>query len=83
MGHLACHQVIFLIFLRGLDLSLAVQHVAPTFLGCWVLIISMLVFRFQHDDHLIFLDVVAHVKTDIYPFKITLWDIRAMLLKVI
>jgi hypothetical protein len=30
-----------------------------------------------------FLDAVAHVKTDIYPFQVALWDTHAMLPKVV
>jgi len=83
LGHLACRQVTLLASSRGLSLPLVARHVAPTSLRCWTLIIPALVSHSQQDDHLNLLDVVAHVKTDSYPFQVTLWDTRAMLPKAV
>jgi hypothetical protein len=47
IGHLACHYAIFLIFLGGLGLPFMVWTIAPTFLGCWALIVFTLVIHFQ------------------------------------
>jgi hypothetical protein len=55
-------------FFKGLGLPSVVRHATPTILGCWALIAPALVFHFEQDDHLILLNVVAHVKIDIYPF---------------
>jgi hypothetical protein len=55
----------------------------PAFLGCRVLISPTLVFRFQQDYHLILLDATMHVKTNTYPFQITIWDTYVMLLEVV
>jgi hypothetical protein len=66
MGHLACHQVILLVFSNGIGLLLMVELVAFAFLGCWVLLTPTLVVHFQQDDHLIVFDVVAHVKIGIF-----------------
>ncbi len=60
-----------------------VQGVAFAFLGCQALITLALVSHFQHDDHLIFLNAMAHVETSIYPFQVALQDICAMLHEVI
>jgi len=79
VDHLVHHQVTFPTSLGGLGLPLMVQHVAPIFLRCWVLIAPTLVSCFQQDDHFTFFDVVAHVKTSTYPFQVALWDIRVML----
>lgn len=83
MGNLAHCQVTFLVSLRGLGLLLMVQCATLTFLECWTLILLTLVFRFQLDDHPTLLNVVAHVKTNIYFFQVTLWDTCAMLHEVI
>ncbi len=53
------------------------------FLGCWALIALTLVFHFQQDDHLTLFYVVAHVKTDIYPFQVALQDTSALLPRVV
>jgi len=83
LGDLAYHQVSLFVSLGGLSLPLVVQHVGPASLRCWTLIVPTLVSHFQQDDHLILLDGVAHVKTDSYPFQVTLWDTRAMLLEAV
>jgi hypothetical protein len=57
-----------------------IQHAAITFLGCWALIVLILIFCFQH-DHLTLLDAVAHVKTGI-PFQVALRNTRAMLFEI-
>ncbi len=59
-----------------------VRLVAPTFIGYWALITLALIFRF-HKDHFIFLNVMAHVKTNIYPFWVIVQIICVMLLEVI
>jgi hypothetical protein len=59
-------------FQGGLDLPLELQLIILAFLGCWVVIIPTLVTCFQHDDHLIILDVMTHVKIDSFPFYLTL-----------
>jgi len=46
VGHLAHCQVILPTSPRGLSLPLVVQHVAPTFLGFWALIVLALISRF-------------------------------------
>jgi hypothetical protein len=58
-----------------------VQHAALAFLGCWALIVPTLISYFQQDDHLIFLDVVARVEIDTYPFQVALWDTRDMVVR--
>jgi len=83
LGNLAHHQITLFVSSGGLNLPLVVQCVGPTSLRCWTLIVPTLVSHFQQDDHLILLDGVAHVKTDSYPFQITLWDTRAMLLEAV
>ncbi len=60
-----------------------VRHIAPAFQGCWALITPALVSCFQQDDHLTFLDVVAHVETNTYPFQVALWDTHVMLQEVV
>jgi len=74
---------LFLFFLREIGLPLVVLLVALTFVGYWALIILALVFCFHKDDHSTFLNVMAHAKTNTYPFQVTLQIIRAMLLEVI
>ncbi len=68
VGHLVHCQVILPTSLGGLGLLLIVRRATPASLGCWALIILALVFHFQHDDHPIFLDAVAHLETSTYPF---------------
>jgi len=68
VGHLVCCQIIFLISLGGLGLSSVVGRATLALLRGWAFIVHTLIFRFQHDDHFIFLDVVAHVKIGTYPF---------------
>jgi hypothetical protein len=55
------------------------QLVAPSFLGCWALIILALVICFQQDDHHILLDAMAHLEIDIFPFHVILQDTQALL----
>jgi hypothetical protein len=83
MGHLTRCQIILPTSLGGLGLPLVVQLVAVAFLGCWALITPRLIFCFQQNVHLIFLDVMAHLETGTYLFQVALWDTREMLLKVI
>jgi hypothetical protein len=45
-GPFCHHQVTLLAFLEGLSLPSMVQHVAPTFLRCWALIVLTLVYCF-------------------------------------
>jgi hypothetical protein len=45
-----------------------VGRATPTLLRGWAFIVLTLIFHFQHDDHFILLDVVAHVKIGTYPF---------------
>ncbi len=68
VGHLAYCQVILLAFSRGLGFPLAVQLVAPTFLGCRALITPTIFIRFQLDDCFIPFDAMAHVEINIFPF---------------
>jgi hypothetical protein len=68
VGHLVHHQVILFASSRGQFLPSVIRCVAPAFLGCWAFITPTLISRFQQDDHLVFLDAMAHVKTNIYPF---------------
>jgi hypothetical protein len=68
IGHLACHHAIILTFSSRFGLPSIVRTTTPTFLGCWALIARALVIRFQQDDHLIFLDTILHVETNISPF---------------
>jgi len=63
IGHLVCCRIIFLIFSGGLGLSSVVGRVTPALLRGWAFIVLTLIFRFQHDDHFVLLDVVAHVMT--------------------
>jgi len=59
-----------------------VQHVIIIFLRCWAFIAFTLIFRFQQ-DHLTFLDIVAHVKIGIYPFQVALRNTHVMLFEVV
>ncbi len=68
INHLAHHHAIFLAFSGGFNFLSITQSATPTFLGCWTLIVLAFVTHFQQDDHLILLDVVAHVKIGISPF---------------
>jgi len=47
------------------------------------LIALALIFHFQQDDHLTFLNAVAHVKIVIYLFQIALHDTNAMLFEIV
>ncbi len=58
-----------------------VQHAALAFLGCWALIVPALISYFQQDDHPTFLDAVARVEIDTYPFQVALWDTRVMVVR--
>jgi hypothetical protein len=49
-----------------------VRHVDLAFLKYWALIAPALFFHFQQDDHLILLDVMAHVEINTYPFQVAL-----------
>ncbi len=79
IDHLTHHQAIFPTSLCMFHFHSIVWIVAPTFLWCWALIILAFVIYFQQDDHPILLDVVAHVKTSIPLFQITLQNARTML----
>jgi len=68
---------------RGIGLPLMVRLVAPAFVGYWALITFALVFCFHKDDHFTFLHALVHVKTNTYPYQVTLQITRAMLLEVI
>jgi hypothetical protein len=68
IGHLAHCQTIFLASLGRIGLHSVIQTTVPTFLGCWALIAFALNICFQQDDYLVFLDIVAHAKTDISLF---------------
>jgi hypothetical protein len=65
----------FTYFFKGFSLPLVIQLVTPTFLGCWALIIPTIVVCFQRNDRPILFNVMAHVKTTIFPFQVALWDI--------
>jgi hypothetical protein len=65
-GHLACHQIILVVFTRGIGLPLMVELVALAFLGCWVMFTPTLIIHFQQDDRLIVFDAVAHFEIDIF-----------------
>jgi hypothetical protein len=62
-------------YFKGLGLPLAIQLVTLTFLGCWALIIPIVVIWFQQNDHPILFNAMAHVKTTTFPFQVALWDI--------
>jgi hypothetical protein len=66
INHLTCHHAILFASSCGLGLPFVVWIIAPTLLGCWALIVLILVIHFQHDDHTILLDVVAHVETNTF-----------------
>ncbi len=68
VGHLVCCRIIFLISLGGLGLSSVVGHATLALLKGWAFIVFTLIFRFQHDDHFILLNVVAHVMISTCPF---------------
>ncbi len=70
--HLTCHQTILLTSLGSFGLSFIIRTAIFASLGCWALIARALVPHFQQDDHLILLDVVAHVETNISLFHIAL-----------
>jgi hypothetical protein len=60
-----------------------VRFVAPTFLGCWALITHALITYFQWGDHLIILDVVAYVETNIFFFQLVMWGTQTLLPQVV
>jgi hypothetical protein len=64
-GFSSCH---FTYFIRGLSLPLMVQLGAPTFLGCWVMIVPTFITCFQSNDHRILFNVMPHVEIEIFPF---------------
>jgi len=68
IDHPICHQAILPIFSSEHNLQFIVWIIAPTFLGCWVLITLTLITRFQQDDHPILLDVITHVEIGTSPF---------------
>jgi hypothetical protein len=68
-GSSLCH---FTFLFKGLALPSMVQLATFAFLGCWALNVIAFVTRFQSDDHPILLDVVAHIKTNIFPFQLAL-----------
>ncbi len=70
--HLVHCQTIFFISLGGLSLPFVVRIATPRFLKCWALIAFTFIIHFQHDDHPILLDVVAHVEINTSPFQMTL-----------
>jgi hypothetical protein len=72
IDHLAHYQAILHISLSKFILPFIFWTIAPTFLGCWVLITLAFVIHSQHDDHPILLDVVTHVEIGISLFQITL-----------
>jgi hypothetical protein len=82
MGHLVRYQITLLVSLGRLDLPSMVQHVTITFVGYWALIAFTLIFHFQQ-DHITLHDIVAHVKTDIYPFQVALRNTHVMLFEVV
>jgi hypothetical protein len=75
IGHLARRHAILFVFPSGLNLPFVVWIIAFAFLGCWALIAPKFVFHFQQDNHLIFLDVVAHVETNTSSFQIIIRDV--------
>jgi hypothetical protein len=72
VGHLACHCVILPFYSKSLPFPSMVQLATLAFLGCFALNVIAFVTRFQSDDHPILLDVVAHIKTNIFPFQLAL-----------
>ncbi len=74
IGHLAYCQAIFVAFSGRLNLLSIVRTIAPTFLGCWALIIPALVICFQQDDHFVLLDIITHVETKTSLFQMALRD---------
>ncbi len=72
ISHLICHQAILLTFLNKFNFPSIVQTIGTAFLGCWALIIHVLVTHFEHDDHPILLDAIAHVEINISPSQMTL-----------
>jgi hypothetical protein len=72
INHLAHCQAILPTSLGRIGLHSVVQTIAPTFLGCWALIILVLVICFQQDDHPILLDIITCAKTGISLFQMAL-----------
>jgi hypothetical protein len=72
IGHLAHCQATLPTSLGRIGLHFVVQTIAPTFLGCWALIVLALVICFQQDDHPILLDIITRVKTRISLFQMAL-----------
>jgi hypothetical protein len=83
VGNLAYPQLTPHASSEGLGLPSVVQHVALIFFKCWVLITFALVFHFQYDHHPILLDLMAHVKANIYHFQVALQDTHVTLYKVV
>ncbi len=79
ISHLTHCQVIFLASSGKLHFQNVVWIVTPHIFGMLGIIIIAFVIHFQQDDHPIFLDVIAHVETNISLFQITLQDTRTML----
>jgi len=72
IDHLAHHQVTFPTSLNEFSLPYVVWIVAPTFLGCWALIVLAFVIHFQYGDHHILIDVITHVETNTSPFQMAI-----------
>jgi hypothetical protein len=68
IGHLAHHHAIHLASLGGFNIPFVVWIIALVFLRCWALITLASVTHFQQDDHIILLDAIAHVETNIFSF---------------
>ncbi len=69
IGHLARCRNILPTSSSRFDLPYVVQIVALAFLGCWALNVPALVTHFYYDDHLIFLNVITYVETNISSFQ--------------
>jgi hypothetical protein len=68
ISHLVHHHAILHASSGGLNLLFVVWTIALVFLRCWALIILAFVTRFQQDDHIILLDAITHVETNIFSF---------------
>ncbi len=66
-------------FFRQAPLPLCSLDCDPHIFGMLGIITFAFVIHFQHDDHPILLDVIAHVETNISLFQITLQDTQTML----
>ncbi len=75
IDHLTCCQATLFTSLGGFGLPYVVWIIAPAFLGCWAFNALALVIHFQQDDHLIFLDAITHVQTNISSFQMALQDV--------